>query len=451
MALARRSFLFSALALSVMASGCGFHLRGQTTLPFETLYVDMPVNDKIAANIRRLIAASTNVTIVPQAAQADAILELVSSGRHRDVVSVNMQGEERDYELTLNMTFRLVDPDGNEFFPPTTFTASRTKKEKTQGVLSPLWVIVGEEPLLALEAGDALRDAAKELGYSERVVLALSSVSDWSPLIDAATSVSLFDDKKIIELRFLSSGPGIKGAKVLAQFAELVPQIDSTVTVVHLTQADYTTQKASWFKALAANGNVISCQPIARAQYPNWIRERLRRQGQSMQESALTFFAEQTEGNLMAAKQELMKLELLYPGKELTLREVEDCVMNVSRYSIEDLLEAIAQGDVARTARTVNGMQSEDEPMPFILVRLSSFLRDTLSLTVNRQAQVMPSVRQLATQLARRSTPAKITNMLARCADLDRLAKGLTVQNRDDVWSELKTLCVFLAHVSTRK
>ena len=325
------------------------------------------------------------------------------------------------------------------------------EKEKTQGVLSPLWVIVGEEPLLALEAGDALRNAAKELGYSERVVLALSSVSDWSPLIDAATSVSLFDDKKIIELRFLSSGPGIKGAKVLAQFAELVPQIDSTVTVVHLTQADYTTQKASWFKALAANGNVISCQPIARAQYPNWIRVRLRRQGQSMQESALTFFAEQTEGNLMAAKQELMKLELLYPGKELTLREVEDCVMNVSRYSIEDLLEAIAQGDVARTARTVNGMQSEDEPMPFILVRLSSFLRDTLSLTVNRQAQVMPSVRQLATQLARRSTPAKITNMLARCADLDRLAKGLTVQNRDDVWSELKTLCVFLAHVSTRK
>ena len=325
------------------------------------------------------------------------------------------------------------------------------EQEKAQGALSPLWVIPGEEPLLALEAGDALRSAAKELGYSERVVLALSSVSDWSPLIDAATSVSLFDDKKIIELRFLSSGPGLKGSKVLSQFAELVPQIDSTVTVIHLTQADYSTQKTSWFKALAASGNVISCQPIARSQYPNWIRERLRRQGQSMQDQALTFFAEQTEGNLMAAKQELMKLELLYPGKELTLREVEDCVMNVSRYSIEDLLEAIAQGDVARTARTVNGMQSEDEPMPFILMRLSSFLRDTLSLTVNRQAPVMPSVKLLATQLARRSTPAKLANMLARCADLDRLAKGLTVQNRDDVWSELRTLCVFLAHVPSRK
>ena len=324
------------------------------------------------------------------------------------------------------------------------------ERERVQGSLSPLWIIVGEEPLLALEAGDALRSAAKDLGYSERVVLAMSSVSDWSPLIDAVSSVSLFDDKKIIELRFLSSGPGVKGAKVLAQFAELVPQIDSTVTVIHLTQADYSTQKASWFKALAACGNVVSCQPISHSQYPAWIRDRLRRQGQSMQEQALSFFAEQTEGNLMAAKQELMKLELLYPGKELTLREVEDCVMNVSRYSVEDLLEAIAQGDVARTTRTVNGMQSEDEPMPFILMRLSSFLRDALVLTIDRQAPVMPSVRALASQLARRASSTKIANMLDRCADLDRLAKGLTVQNRDDVWSELKTLCVFLAHVSTR-
>lgn len=324
-------------------------------------------------------------------------------------------------------------------------------RERAQGQLSPLWIIVGEEPLLAMEAADALRFTAKELGYSERVVLAMSSVSDWSPLLDAVSSVSLFDDKKIIELRFLSSGPGVKGAKVLAQFAELVPQIDSTVTVIHLTQTDYSTQKTTWFKNLAASGHVISCQPVSRAQYPAWIKERLHKQGQSMQEQALNFFAEQTEGNLMAAKQELMKLDLLYPGKELTLREVEDCVMNVSRYSIEDLLEAIAQADVARTTRTVNGMQSEDEPMPFVLMRVSSFLRDTLALTVDRQAPVMPSVRALAGQLARRSTPAKIANMLARCADLDRLAKGLTVQNKDDVWSELKTLCVFLAHAANRK
>lgn len=126
MALARRSFLFSAFALSTfMASGCGWHLRGHVTLPFDTLYVNMPVNNKVAADIRRMIAASTNVKVLPEAEGAQAILELLSSGRHREVVSLNMEGEAREYELTLNMTFRLVDPDGNEFFPPTTFSASR--------------------------------------------------------------------------------------------------------------------------------------------------------------------------------------------------------------------------------------------------------------------------------------------------------------------------------------
>ena len=125
MALARRSFLFSALAFSLMAGGCGWHLRGHVTLPFNTLYVNMPINNKVAADIRRMIAASTNVTLVPEAEGAEAILELLSSGRHREVVSLNMQGEAREYELTLNMTFRLINPDGEEFVPTTTFTASR--------------------------------------------------------------------------------------------------------------------------------------------------------------------------------------------------------------------------------------------------------------------------------------------------------------------------------------
>ena len=136
------------------------------------------------------------------------------------------------------------------------------EREKSEGALSPLWIIVGEEPLLALEAGDALRSAAKELNYSERVVLAFSSVSDWSGLIDAATSVSLFDDKKIIEVRFLSSGPGVKGAKILAQFAQLVPQIDSTVTVIHLSQVDYSTQNPPGLKRLPPAETSFPASPL---------------------------------------------------------------------------------------------------------------------------------------------------------------------------------------------
>ncbi|MBR2960527.1 MAG: DNA polymerase III subunit delta, partial [Burkholderiaceae bacterium] len=146
---------------------------------------------------------------------------------------------------------------------------------KTSGSLAPLWVIVGEEALLALEAGDALRACAKELGYTERCVLAFGATSDWSPLMDALMSVSLFDDKKIIELRFLSAGPGIKGGKVLSEFAQMAPTAEGIVSIVHLTQVDYTTKKAAWYKTLTANANVVSCEPISRTAYPRWIQNRL--------------------------------------------------------------------------------------------------------------------------------------------------------------------------------
>lgn len=318
------------------------------------------------------------------------------------------------------------------------------------GHLDPIWIILGEEPLLAQEAGDALRSTASELGYSERTVLALGANSDWSVLMDALTSVSLFDDKKIIEVRLISSGPGVKGSKTLTEFSKMAPSLEGIVTFFHLTQVDYATQKTAWFKALTTYGNVISCQPVSRNLYPRWISNRLRQQKQSMSMEALNFFAEQTEGNLLAAKQELMKLSLLYPQKELTLQEVENSVMNVSRYGVEDLIEAIGMGDVARVGRTVSGMQAEDEPLPFILMRLSSLIRDAIAVSENRQAPIMPSMRMHVSKLVGRCSSKKLTNALDRCADLDRLAKGLTVNNRGDVWAELRSLCIFLAHVPNR-
>ena len=319
---------------------------------------------------------------------------------------------------------------------------------KSSGSLAPLWVIVGEEALLALEAGDALRACAKDLGYSERCVLAFGATSDWSPLMDALMSVSLFDDKKIIELRFLSSGPGIKGGKVLSEFANMAPTAEGIVSIVHLTQVDYQTKKAAWYKTLTANANVVDCEPIARAAYPRWIQNRLKNQHQSMSSDALTFFAEQTEGNLLAAKQELMKLSLLYPERELTLKEVEDSVMNVSRYSLDDLIEAIALGDGARVTRTVSGMQAEGEALPLIIMRLTTFIRDVMTVLMQRKNGMRPSgfMRPGVGQAAARLNLEKAANALARCADIDRLSKGLTIPTRNDVWSELKALCLFLAH-----
>ena len=123
--LARRSFLLSSLALALTTTGCGFRLRGQFSLPFQTMYVNMPRNNRMAAAIRRMIASGTNVQLVENAADAQAILDFIGQNRQREVVALNTKGEAREYELTLQLTFRVASPDGDEYFPATTFTTSR--------------------------------------------------------------------------------------------------------------------------------------------------------------------------------------------------------------------------------------------------------------------------------------------------------------------------------------
>ena len=123
--LARRSFLLSSLALALTTTGCGFRLRGSVSLHFDTMYVNMPKNNRMAATIRRMLASGTSVQLVENAADAQAVLDLLGQTRNREVIALNTKGEAREYELTLRLTFRVASPDGDEYFPATTFSASR--------------------------------------------------------------------------------------------------------------------------------------------------------------------------------------------------------------------------------------------------------------------------------------------------------------------------------------
>ena len=137
MTLGRRSFLLSALALSAAATtGCGFHLRGRVTLPFDTMFVNMPINNRMAADIRRMLKAGNNITLVDTDEEAQAVLDLVSSKRDREILALNSKGEAREYELTLSLTFRVASPDGDEYMVPTTFAASRQMSYNEEDYLS---------------------------------------------------------------------------------------------------------------------------------------------------------------------------------------------------------------------------------------------------------------------------------------------------------------------------
>ena len=240
--------------------------------------------------------------------------------------------------------------------------------------LKSLYTLHGDEPLLVQEFADALRAAARQQGYTERTVHTASGAHfDWSEVLASGGSLSLFADKQIVEIRIPSGKPGKEGSAALQQLAERARGDDSTLTLVMLPRLDAATTKGAWFGALESFGVTVKFDPVERHQLPQWIAQRLQAQGQRVAageegQRTLQFFADRVEGNLLAAHQEIQKLALLYPvavgvaGNDvLSFDRVENAVLNVARYDVFKLSEAVLSGQAARVARMLDGLQSEGE------------------------------------------------------------------------------------------
>jgi DNA polymerase-3 subunit delta len=310
--------------------------------------------------------------------------------------------------------------------------------------LAPLYVIHGDEPLLALEAADAVRGRARAAGHSERVVLQAERHFDWSELAHAAASLSLFGERRLVELRIPSGKPGTDGAQALVAFCARLP--DDAVTLVSLPRLERAAQSSAWFTALDAAGVVVNVFAVDRAELPRWIAARLARQQQRAAPDALAFIAECVEGNLLAAHQEIQKLGLLHPPGELSFEQVREAVLDVARYEVAQLSEAMLTGDRARLARVLDGLAGEGEAPPRILWVMSDDVRALARLQqglaagrqaseVLREARVFNEGRQrLLARAAKRCAQEAVRQALSRCAEIDRLAKGL---RKGDVWDEL--------------
>lgn len=218
--------------------------------------------------------------------------------------------------------------------------------------LKALYTIHGDEPLLAQEAADAVRAAARAAGYSERQVFTVSGAHfDWSGVLGAAQAQSLFADKQLIEIRIPGGKPGKDGSEALQRYCEQIVALspDDVLTLVQLPKLDFQQQKAAWFTTLDAAGITLRVETLDRKALPMWLGQRLSRQGQRVAageegQRSLAFFADRVEGNLLAAHQELQKLALLYPAGELRFEQIEAAVLNVARYDISKLGEALWTG-----------------------------------------------------------------------------------------------------------
>ena len=247
--------------------------------------------------------------------------------------------------------------------------------------LKPLYTIHGDEPLLAQEAADAIRAAARAQGYTERSSYTVAGAHfDWSAVLAAGGSLSLFADKQMVEIRIPSGKPGKDGSVALQQIAEGAASNEGTLTLVMLPRLDKATRTGAWFSALENNGASIQVDPIERAALPQWIAQRLALQGQRVKpgdegQRTLQFFADRVEGNLLAAHQEIQKLALLHPGGELGWEEVEGAVNNVARYDVFKLSEAVLGGNPQRVARMLDGLQAEGEAEVLVHYTLAEDIR----------------------------------------------------------------------------
>jgi DNA polymerase-3 subunit delta len=306
--------------------------------------------------------------------------------------------------------------------------------------LKRLYVVHGDEPLLAQEAADAIRAAARAAGFGERQVFTVAGAHfDWSAVIGAAQAMSLFAERQLIEIRIPSGKPGKDGSEALQRYVENLS--DDVLTLVTLPGLDGTSLKSAWFAALDGAGASVRVEPVPRHALPAWLAQRLARQQQHVAQGeegqrTLAFFADCVEGNLLAAHQELQKLALLHGPGELRYEQVEAAVLNVARYDVAQLSESVWGGQVARVLRMLDGLRAEGEAAVRVhwllaedvraLVRVTTALRVGRPIAMAMQEARVWGARQRALErVAPLLAQHQVAGLLEAAAIVDGICKGL--------------------------
>jgi DNA polymerase-3 subunit delta len=348
--------------------------------------------------------------------------------------------------------------------------AAAQLSQHLQKGLAPLYTLYGDEPLLIQEAADAIRAAARSQGYTERTVHTVAGAHfDWSEVLAAGGSLSLFADRQIVEIRIPSGKPGKEGSPALQQLAESAPGNDTTLTLVLLPKLDRLAKGGAWFCALDSNGVTLQVDPVERPALPQWIAQRLARQGQRVAsgdegQRTLQFFADRVEGNLLAAHQEIQKLALLYPaaggtdaGQDvLSFEQVESAVLNVARYDVFKLSEAVLAGQAARVQRMLEGLEAEGVAGVLVHYTLSEDIRalkrvkDSMAAgrplpMALREQRIWGMKERLFERVLPRLTSTCLDNLLHSAHLVDGIVKGVKAPDwPSDGWQALHRLAMAL-------
>ena len=305
-----------------------------------------------------------------------------------------------------------------------------------QQPLLPVYLLSGDEPLLVQEAGDQLRQSARQAGFSEREVFHAEPGFAWESLLESSQSLSLFAEKRLIELHIPNGKPGTKGSDILSQL--LQAPSDDNLLLIHCPKLDASAQRSAWFKAVDKAGAVLQVWPIEPQRLPGWINQRCRQQGLKLEGDCAQLLADRVEGNLLAAVQEIEKLKLLSPDGKINEQRVLGGVADSARYDLFGLIDTALEGKSERCLKMLNGLQAEGTDAIVILGSLSWELRKLLDLSqqagqisegLYKKHRIWGKRKGLVSTALRRLSCTQLETLLQQCSTIDQAIKGMRADN----------------------
>jgi len=322
-----------------------------------------------------------------------------------------------------------------------------------------LYWVSGDDPLLMLEAGDAIRSFLRKQGFEQRDLFHVDKNFDWNNFFQLTSSLSLFAEKRVIELRFASAKPDEEGKKALQHFIDN-PSADIAVMIIG-PKLDKATTSTKWFGNLTANALLVKVWPLKREELPNWLNTRLKAAGISASRDAVAMLADRVEGNLLAAVQDIERIKLAYAdnngtAKRLEASDIVDFVSDNSRLTSFDLIDATLLGETSRAQKILQGLRAEGvHPLPI----LATFTRELDSLlpmlaqkeqgqtseVIMRNARVWSNRRTAVKSSLARLSKSEAWQLLHHARLIDGAIKGMNLANP---WDELSLLSLRLSGAS---
>lgn len=316
--------------------------------------------------------------------------------------------------------------------------------------LSSCYLVTGAEPLIVQECADAIRGAARAAGCVDRERIDAADKAGWQNLIQSASAMSLFADKKLIEVQVENGKPGTEGSKAIQEY--LAMDCDDVLLIV-AGKIDKQSQRSKWYTALDQRGSIITVWPVGRREMPSWIQMRLKQRHMTFDTDAVSLLAERVEGNLLAAAQEIEKLTLLTSNNHLSTALVAESVGDSARYNTFGMVDAALAGDARGALRALRGLRAEGTAAPAILWTISKELRVLIDANsaVRNGSTAAVALDRLGVWRSRINLMQSVLNRhnresLERCLSLnfaaDGSAKGFMPGNS---WDYLESLLVAIA------